>query len=585
MGQNLTGQTIASTYEDLVQISGSILTDGLGANITSITVTSSFASQAGTAGYAATAGTAGFATSASFADQAGTSGYAATAGTAGFATSASFADQSGTAGFVTSASFAIEALTTASVNLNTITFTKGDGTTFPITVDTGSGGGGAAFPYTGSAEITGSLVVTGSQSGLLGDLQGITIYATQSANSLVGNFLIGAQDPSINGLNTGIGINNVVIGNGEFKTDLKGIASGAGDSNAVIGGWGGFIGRGQYNAIVGGGDNKIASGSVTINGNTQYNFIGSGTGHIMGERTTYGAMIAGQNNTIQAAGTNGSTHGAIVAGQTNFISGSDWAGIYSSRNSDITFGNYVVIVGGNNNTAVYGTSTSAYSAMLAGNGNTLTHSRSVVIGGTGLASTKNDEVVVPNLTAVGDVIVTGSVTSTVGFTGSLEGAASLLDVTVGGTSDPYNIIFGETGTGKILRGDAQLTYNPVTDTLSVVNNIITTKLTISGSAVGEVNTLSITSQTASLDCSAGNFFTLQLASGSDTHINPSNIQAGQTLNIRVNTTGSGTVSFPSSVLQVSGSSYVPTTTTGVDIITLISYDTSNLYLSNIKNFI
>jgi hypothetical protein len=53
-------------------------------------------------------------------------------------------------------------ITTASVSLNTITFTKGDASTFNITVDTGSGGGGAAFPYTGSAEITGSLVVTGS---------------------------------------------------------------------------------------------------------------------------------------------------------------------------------------------------------------------------------------------------------------------------------------------------------------------------------------------------------------------------------------------------------------------------------------
>jgi len=53
-------------------------------------------------------------------------------------------------------------LTTASVSLNTITFTKGDASTFDITVDTGSGGGGAAFPYTGSAQITGSLGVTGS---------------------------------------------------------------------------------------------------------------------------------------------------------------------------------------------------------------------------------------------------------------------------------------------------------------------------------------------------------------------------------------------------------------------------------------
>lgn len=51
-------------------------------------------------------------------------------------------------------------LTTASVSLNTITFTKGDASTFNITVDTGSAGG-STFPYTGSAGITGSLDVVG----------------------------------------------------------------------------------------------------------------------------------------------------------------------------------------------------------------------------------------------------------------------------------------------------------------------------------------------------------------------------------------------------------------------------------------
>jgi hypothetical protein len=51
-------------------------------------------------------------------------------------------------------------LLTASVSSNTITFTKGNGSTFPITVDTGSGGN--VFPYTGSAIITGSLTITGS---------------------------------------------------------------------------------------------------------------------------------------------------------------------------------------------------------------------------------------------------------------------------------------------------------------------------------------------------------------------------------------------------------------------------------------
>jgi hypothetical protein len=43
MGNNLTGQLISATYEQLVQISGSILTDGTGSNITSVTVTASYA--------------------------------------------------------------------------------------------------------------------------------------------------------------------------------------------------------------------------------------------------------------------------------------------------------------------------------------------------------------------------------------------------------------------------------------------------------------------------------------------------------------------------------------------------------------
>jgi hypothetical protein len=633
MGQNLTGQTIASTYEDLVQISGSILTNGLGNDITSLTVTASFASQAGTAGYATTAGTSGFATSASFANQAGTAGYAATAGTSSFATSASFADQAGTsgyavtagtAGFATSASLATENLLTASVNLNTITFTKGDGTTFPITVDTGSGGGGAAFPYTGSAIITGSLVVTGSISGLLNNTQGITIYATQSADSLVGNFLIGAQDPSINGLNTGIGINNVVIGNGEFKSDLKGIASGAGNSNTIVGGWGGVIYRGSYNTIVGGGNNKMASGSALVNNiAAQYNIMAGGDGNTMNERTAYSSIIAGASNILNQAGTNGSQYSAIVAGQTNFISGSDWAGIFASRNSDITFGNYVTIVGGNNNTAAYASATSAYSAMIAGNGNTLSHSRTVVIGGQNLASTKNDEVVVPALTISGSGNLTfadGTTQSTAAgegfpYTGSAEILGNV-NVTISGSNNAYLITSGSF-TGSAVDNISNITsstpvyhvayctqaeYNAITpdaNTLYFIsgstNNIenltvsgsllVSGSTTITGSLVGNVNALSISSNTASMNLNEGNFFTLQLVSGSNTYINPSNIKAGQTINLQVNTTGSATVSFPSSVKQVSGSAYVPTTTTGVDIVTFISFDTSSLFLSNVKNLV
>jgi hypothetical protein len=109
--------------------------------------------------------------------------------------------------------------------------------------------------------------------------------------------------------------------------------------------------------------------------------------------------------------------------------------------------------------------------------------------------------------------------------------------------------------------------------------------TITGSVQGNVNSLSISSNTSSLNLNDGNFFTLQLVSGSDTRIEPSNIKPGQTINIELSTTGSATVSFPSSVKQVSGSLYVPTTTTSKDIITLVSFDSSNLYLANVKNLV
>jgi hypothetical protein len=77
-----------------------------------------------------------------------------TAGGGGTSDSASYAD---------TASYTPNAVVTASAVNNVITFTKGDNSTFDVTVATGSGGGNA-FPYTGSALITGSLGITGSLS-------------------------------------------------------------------------------------------------------------------------------------------------------------------------------------------------------------------------------------------------------------------------------------------------------------------------------------------------------------------------------------------------------------------------------------
>jgi hypothetical protein len=134
---------------------------------------------------------------------------------------------------------------------------------------------------------------------------------------------------------------------------------------------------------------------------------------------------------------------------------------------------------------------------------------------------------------------------------------------------------GSLGVGKMPTASLD-----VSGSVSISNGI-----TITGSILGNVTALTITSNTASLDLTSGSFYTLQLVSGSNTFINPSNIRAGQTVSILVSTTGSATVSFPSIVDQPSGSSYVPTTTTGKDVLTFISFDTTNLYLANVKNLI
>ena len=115
--------------------------------------------------------------------------------------------------------------------------------------------------------------------------------------------------------------------------------------------------------------------------------------------------------------------------------------------------------------------------------------------------------------------------------------------------------------------------------------ISTPSIYISGSANGNVSALSIVSNTASMDCSKANFFTLQLVGSTDTHLVPTNFSSGQTINVKVNTTGSGTVSFPSSVQEATGSEYVPTTTTGIDVLTFIAFDSSKVLLSNLKNFV
>ena len=103
---------------------------------------------------------------------------------------------------------------------------------------------------------------------------------------------------------------------------------------------------------------------------------------------------------------------------------------------------------------------------------------------------------------------------------------------------------------------------------------------------GIVNALSITSNTASMDCLLGNFFTLTLVANTPTRLIPTNIQAGETISLKLTqpaTTGSltynsSTIKFPAG-LQYTASALA----NSIDILTFVTYDASTLFSVAVKN--
>ena len=111
---------------------------------------------------------------------------------------------------------------------------------------------------------------------------------------------------------------------------------------------------------------------------------------------------------------------------------------------------------------------------------------------------------------------------------------------------------------------------------------------ITGSVRGNVNTLSITSNTASMDLSTGNFFTLSLVSGSSTHLTATNIRPGQTINLLITQSNpaSGSLTYNSTIKFPAGNGYIATqASASKDIITFITFDDSTIYAAAINNLV
>jgi len=169
------------------------------------------------------------------------------------------------------------------------------------------------------------------------------------------------------------------------------------------------------------------------------------------------------------------------------------------------------------------------------------------------------------------------------FSGSFEGDGSALTGIVSVTSAS----FAESASIATTADSASVaTFADSATSASYVGPTIEQNLTISGSVNGEVNTLSIVSDSASLDCSLGNFFTLTLQGGGNVHLTATNIQAGQTINLRLTQPSPyGTIDFEGGTFEFPGA--LPFTASAVDsaqdIISFVTFDGSTLYGTGIKN--
>ena len=182
----------------------------------------------------------------------------------------------------------------------------------------------------------------------------------------------------------------------------------------------------------------------------------------------------------------------------------------------------------------------------------------------------------------GTIIMSGSssLTGSMGITGNLNVLGNISSSTLSGMGNVFT--FSQSVDNRLDSIESFTGSYATTGSNTFIGN-----QTISGSVYGNINAITISSLTASLDCNLGNFFSLTLPSASFTRLAAQNIKPGQTISLLVNqaSNGYGFLLYNSSISFPSGSNSVITPeANATDIITLVSFTNNKLYAVNIRNF-
>ena len=422
-----------------------------------------------------------------------------------------------------------------------------------------AGGGGSAFPFTGSAVITGSLVVTGSTN-ISGSLimfsyrsaiasnRGFETMVTQSLGT--SNNIISIVNST--GQNTG---SIIISGSGNYIS----LSSLQANSTNEQGGTSGFSGTNAYVTVL-----PITSGSnpnyntATDRNNRRVPSITNsnvnGTITVNDNRQSETAIpITVSNSSINGTPTFNLSSGSVTISQFNLLGSltftNDRTG--SSATGDTISNSYI---GGSSNVLNYVSSGSNFAGMndsiIIGITNRILVTGSSAAGGT---ATPNPRL---NATSIlgSNLIATGS-----GATGNLTAmtiVGSFNEAASGLLNDARFTRFA-VGTGTSVSARKTSFHVSASGLTTISDGLllsgsfsITGSQTITGSLYGAPVSQSVSSLTASLNLTAGNFFNLTLPASANTYITASGQLPGQTINLKITqgaTTGS--VTFGAGIYQ------------------------------------
>ena len=659
---NLTGRNIKDSYQELVTLSGSLLTDGTGSVISSFSVTASNATSASVANYADQAGIATFAGSATLATS------------ASVATSASQAANASTA---VTASFALGNFYAVNWNnsIDTLTFTKGDGTTQAVVIDvTGSVQNAATASYILGSGVDGAVALatnaTNATSASYANNAGASAtavsasyannagasatavsssYATNAGNATSSSFATSASFAN----NAGNAATANIAGtaaNADLLDNLNSTAFAILANNNVFGGAtqtftniavNGTASIGYLESVTGSvkiigdafiilnndtpteryaGVKVIDSGSVNTTASFQfdgltndwfYEYTGS-------DPTNYGVAMFGPEYATKGSPTyltanklakgDGGHHlndstitdtGALVS-----------IGVGVNVTGSVTATSFIGNLTGNADTATNATSASyaavATSASVA-NSATFADTAGFATNATS-ASYANNAGAASTATSASYALNAGSAFSatSASYADNAGNAFTATSASVAVTSSyAHSANFALTATssswadnaGNSATADLATTASYATVAASLLggvgqfattgSNTFIGGQTFSGSVTGEVKDITVASSTASIDCSAANFFTLAIPTAATTHLTATNIAPGKTINLRLTqpaTTGS--ITYGGMFAFVSESFYTASAASNaVDILTFITFDSSKLYTVDVKNFV